>query len=300
MEPVSYEDHVVVCGWNDRVPVLIRKCLMARDNFVSHDREMQFVLLDERFEAALDEHQDLAALHKQEELDYIAGDAKSQRFLEKANVSEADTVILVADERTHHADEHTLLRALAISRYCRRVADQAALDNIYIIAELNNEEYKETLLESDVNEVVSPPDLSENVLIQSTFNHGLSEIIHSLLNYNTANEFYLVDVADHDFLTGRTFDEALVELRRVKILLVAIKVVFTRDGSEVIDREEIRRRLEDIGLERQVVTNPIFDQESGYRIREDDQLFVLARDERAIRDGLEELRGRLLEERLAG
>ncbi len=299
MEPISYEDHVVVCGWNDRVPVLIRKCLTARDNFVSRDRDMQFVVLDERFESALDEHPDLATLHKQQEMDYIAGDAKGQRFLEKANVSEADTVILVADERTHHADEHTLLRALAISRYCRRVADQAVLDNIYIIAELNNEEYKETLLESDVNEVISPPDLSENILIQSTFNHGLSEIIHSLLNYNTANEFYLVDVADHNFLTGRTFDEALVELRSVKILLVAIKVVFTHNGCQVIDRKEIQHRLEEIGLERQVVTNPIFDQESGYRIREDDQLFVLARDEAAIRDSLEELRGRLLEEQRA-
>lgn len=289
MEPVTCENHVVICGWNDRVPVLIRKSLQARENFVAGDGEMEIVVLDERFRGAMDEHPDLEGLFKQRELTFIAGDAKSSTHLKKTNVSKANTVILVADDRSHHADEHTLLRALAISRHCRHVADQAALDNIYIIAELNNEDYKETLLDSDVNEVVSPPDLSENVLIQSTFNHGLSEIIHSLLSYNTANEFYLVDVADHPDLTGLTFDEALVELRTEKILLVAIKVVFTENGKEIIDREEIGRRLEAAGLERQIVTNPIFDGESEYTIREDDKLFVVAKDEAAILEGMEAL-----------
>lgn len=152
---------------------------------------------------------------------------------------------------------------------------------------MNDEGLRETLLDADVNEVVCAPDLTENVLIQSTFNHGLSEILHSLLSYNTANEFYLIDVEDYPAMVGLTFDEALHDLRNRQILLVAIKVVYrSESGRELIDKRALEVRLRAHGLTRQILTNPIFEGEERHRIRKEDPLFVLARDEHEIRKRL--------------
>lgn len=286
MEPVDFEGHVVICGWNDRVPSLIRKTVAAGGEFLDDRRGRGLVVLDDRFKPSLEASRDLQKLHAREGLDFVAGDAKNRSHLEMANVSKASTIILVAEDRSDEADERTLLRALTISRHCREVADQPTLDNIYIVAEVNDRELRGSLLEADVNEVICGPDFTENVLVQSTYNHGLSEILEELLSYNAANEFYLISADRYSFLLGKTFDEALRELREHQILLTGIKVVFRENGQELIDRDRIDERLAAANLERQIITNPIYEGEAEYRISEHDQLFVLARDEQSIEEAL--------------
>lgn len=286
MEPVDFEGHVVVCGWNDRVPHLIRKTVAAGEEFLGDHRGRGVVVLDERFKPSLEASRELKKLHDREDLEFVAGDAKNREHLEMANVAQAGTIILVAEDRSRDADERTLLRALTISRHCREVADQPTLDNIYIVAEVNDPELRGSLLEADVNEVVCGPDFTENVLVQATYNHGLSEILDELLSYNAANEFYLIEAERYDLLVGKTFDEALRELREYGILLTGIKVVFRENGRDLIDRDRIGQRLNEMGLERQIITNPVYDGEMSYRIREDDEVFVLARDEASIDEAL--------------
>lgn len=285
MEPVDFENHVLICGWNEHVPQLIEKTIKAGDEFLRGD-PTRIVVLDSRFKEPLEKSDMLQRLHRRHDLEFIDGDAKDQFALGMANAAEARTIMLVAEERTTEADERTLLRALTISRHCKEVRDQHALDNIYIVAEVNDEEIREALLKADVNEVVCGPDVTENVLVQSSFNHGLSEILGELLNYNSANEFYLIDADRYDFLTGMTFDEALRDLREHDVLLVAIKIGFQNGDGRLIDRERIERNLDELGLKRQIITNPIYEGESAYRIREEDQLFVLAEDEHSIEQNL--------------
>ncbi len=280
MHPVTYENHVVICGWNERVPHLIEKALTAeRESLVKH-RGTRFVILNSQVKGQLQLWDDLQKLHDRKDLDFIHGDAKDYRALEKANVPAANTIILVADDRSREADERTFLRALAISRHCRRVNAETGLDKIYVIAEINNDDFRSGLLESDVNEVVCSADFTENVIIQSTFNHGLSDILHNILDYNEFNEFYLLNAREYPWVIGKSFDGLLAELRTHHVLLVAIKVVFQDNGSQIIDREEIASRLRPRGLTRQILTNPLNDVENEYRVTELDQLFVLAQDEK--------------------
>lgn len=285
MEPVDFEDHVLICGWNEQVPELIEKTIKAGDEFLRGE-STRIVVLDSRFREPLEGSESLQRLHRRHELEFIDGEAKDRSALDMANAAEARTIMLVAEERTTEADERTLLRALTISRHCKEVHGAHALDNIYIVAEVNDEGIRDALLKADVNEVVCGPDVTENVLVQSSFNHGLSEILTELLNYNSANEFYLIDADRYDFLVGETFDGALHQLREHDVLLVAIKVGFQNGEGRLIDRERIEENLEEFGLDRQIITNPIYEGESEYRIREEDQLFVLAEDEHSIEEEL--------------
>ena len=112
------------------------------------------------------------------ELEFIAGDPKNMEALSSANVEKANAVILLAEDRSQEADERTLLRALAISRYCRQFNGQEMLDSIYIIAEINDPQFEDDLLQSDVNEVVCSSEMMEDVILQSSLNHGISEILN--------------------------------------------------------------------------------------------------------------------------
>jgi hypothetical protein len=192
---------------------------------------------------------------------------------------------LVCEDKTNTADERTLLRALAISKYCRKISEDVSIDSIYMIAEINNPDLQDILRNADVNEVVCSSTISEDVLIASTYNHGISDALDKLLSYNEWNEFYLIDVNGSDKLIEKTYDEVLLFLRTIGVLLVGIKVVIKDEsGVEIVDREQVFFELAKEGLNRQVLTNPNTTVEKKYRIKAEDKLLVIATDESVVTD----------------
>ena len=131
-----------------------------------------------------------------------------------------------------------------------------------------------------VNGIINRSRIVDGLLVQSILNPGVSKLINNILTFSgDTNEFYTVDLLDQNnsHLRNRTFDELLLSLRKQNILLVAIKVVYRdQSGKEIVDEEEIFRRLEADGLYRQIITNPITEAETNRRTDEDDQLITLA------------------------
>jgi hypothetical protein len=273
---VKNENHIVICGWNDRVPTLIMKAMNAQDNYLS-GKKSNIVVIAEEFGDVIDHDEDMQRLHKRHEIDYISGKARDPHILAKANVDKAKTVILVAEDRTLDADERTLLSALSISRFCRDKCSDHSVDNIYMIAEVNHEELRNTILNADVNEVVNVSDIGESLVVQSMFNHGVSTAISNMVAYNEFNEFYVIDASEVPSLTGMNFDQILPVLRSHKILLTSIKsIVRGDDGKIVIDDKTINQHLAKFDLIRQIVTNPISPAENSYQLTADDQLILLS------------------------
>ena len=166
------------------------------------------------------------------------------------------------------------------------------MDSIYMIAEINHPKFKSSLLESDVNEVICSSNITENLMIQSMFNHGVASLINSVIFFNEGNEFYVIDIKDHPGLVGKTFDELLVVLRRIKVQLIGIKICFYDPNEQlIIDRKEIEKRLKERELTKEYLINPVKNEEVGYKISSTDQLLVFALDEKKIKsiDKLPEL-----------
>ncbi|RMD87178.1 MAG: TAXI family TRAP transporter solute-binding subunit [Calditrichaeota bacterium] len=285
MQPTKLNSHIVICGSNERLPVFLAKCLQAKSSFIKKHMH-KYLVLDNNFKKYLDNNSGIRKMVDTGLLEYIDGDAKKAWALEMANVDKAHAVILLAEDRSREADEHTLLRALSISRFCREKAGQPALDAIYIIAEINHEEFKTDLINADVNEVVCSSDFAENIILQSSYNHGISEVLEELLSYNEFNEFYQIDVADYPKLINKNFDELLIELRKKGMLLIGIKISFYENGKELIDVDEIRRYLNQLGLKRHIIVNPLTEEETNYRAKESDKLIVIAMNEKSIRKAL--------------
>jgi hypothetical protein len=232
--------------------------------------------------------------------------------LNRANIHKAKTVVLLAEDSSQKADEKTLLRALAITRFCRQkaidkektVAKDTSpvktyevghyIDEIYIIAEINDLQFKNDLMDADVNEVIVSAIYAKGVVTQSILNHGISKVVDELLQFNEYNEFYVVDLAlqRNAHLRDKTYDELLLPLRKEKILLIAIKVVYRNreDDKEIIDENEIAKLLHQEGLKRQIIVNPITDEEIARKTDGDDQLIVFSTDRKALIKQLQEVK----------
>ena len=282
MERSKLKNHIVVCGCNDRLPKLLLKAINAEKKYLSKKHRRKYLVLDTKFREYVEKYESISKLIESGELEYINGDPKNAEALKKANIDKAFAVILLAEDRSQEADERTMLRALSISRYCRMQNGQSTLDSIYIIAEVNDPQYADDLYQSDVNEVICSSDMIEDVILQSSLNHGISEILSELLQFNEFNEFYYINIEEYPFFTNKTYNELLLMLREHNILLLGIKIVFKENGKEIIDLTEIANRLKQRHLTRQIIVNPLTEAENNYRTQKTDHLIVLAQKKKQI------------------
>jgi voltage-gated potassium channel len=281
---LKFKNHIVVCGWNEGVLPLVQKILSAPDQVV-HKKKNKVVLIHERAKELTDDRSIDRAM-KARKFGFIPREVREKKAMESSNIDLASTVILLADNSSIEADERTLLRALAISRYCQEKEGTIG-DYIYIVAEVNNLSMKATLLEAGVNEVICTSDLGNKLMIQSIFNHGVTDVLEEILSYDDYNEFYLLDVDEHDYLIGKTFDKILIPFRKHFLLPIGIKIGFVDgEGDELIEIPEIKKRLKEMELNRQILVNPIAKNEVEYEIQLHDQIVLLAADPKSIRKGM--------------
>ncbi len=304
MLKLNFKEHIVIVGWNGTTNKLVVETINAINNYRQSSEKI--VCITTKTEEILSKHKDIAMLHANKKIDFIHGEARDEHVLELANVHIAKTVVLLAEDNTISADEKTLLRALEISRYCRKIAVaqnpeyglnedfesynvEKYIDSIYIIAEINDDKYKKDLLNSDVNEIISTSNYGNNILTQSMLNHGVSKVLDEILEFNEFNEFYQIDLLKkkNHHLRNKTFDELLIAFRKQKILLIAVKVVYRdQNGKEIIDYFEIEKLLERDGLRKQVIVNPYTEIATKRKVDADDQLIVFAKNSKVLKDGI--------------
>ena len=283
MKKIKTGGHVCICGWNDSAPQLIKNSVnVLKSSFINKKRKI--VVISPKFKKYLEKDLALKRLHDRHEVEFINGEPRNMESLESANIIAAKTVLLLADDRTVEADERTLLRALAISRYVRHEKNKS-MDSVYTIAEINHLKFKDSLVETDVNEIICSSYITENLIIQSMFSHGVAGVINSVIFFNEGNEFYVVDIKEHPSLAGKTFDELLVILRKVEIQLIGININFYgHSGQPIIDRKEIDKRLNKKGLVKEYIINPVEEVEVCYKTSLSDHLLVFALDEKKIKN----------------
>lgn len=300
---VKYEEHIIIAGWNDNTPKLIEELLYACEEY--HRKTLKVVCVVQDPKSVLERYKYISDLEHRNELVLIKGYIRSKNILEQCNARRAKVIILLAEEIGIHADEKTLMRALGVRKFCsenrqekedlsRNIDSEAAatpdgarlfrtkveVNPVYIIAEVNTEEFVSDLREAGVNGVINKNKITDSLLVQSILNPGVSKLINNILTFSgDTNEFYTIDLLNpnNSHLRSRTFDELLLPLRKQNILLVAIKVIY-RDQAEkeIVDENEISRLLKSEGLHRQIITNPITDAETNRKTDADDQLITLA------------------------
>ncbi len=314
-------NHIVIFGWNSHTQSFIQETLNDAKKYNNQKIKIVCVVKDITFIRS--KYKTVQKLHDQKKIDIIQGDALDTHILEISKVHLANTVILLSEENSKLSDERTVMRAHAVSRFTKRKKNlnippkkqkikiipsknkkivthkqykiENTADNIYIIAELNGEEFKESLMDAEVNEVIITGNYSKAILKQSMFNHGISTVLDEIMQYNDYNEFYKIDLSlpKNKHLVGLTFDKLLIDLRSQGILLIAIHIIFHDENNNIIiDKGKIKQLLtdEENGLERDIIVNPTSPYELNRPVDQDDHLIVLATNKRKLSQGIKNLK----------
>ena len=235
--------HTVIFGWNRSGPTVLLEL------FGGEPREAPVVLVTE--------HQELVPALPQtglrSELLYrVVGDYTRVEILDRVNIRQADTAILLADSQLPRSDQdrdaRTVLAALTIEKIHPR---------IFTVAELTNRQNEELLRLAHVEEIVVADEYGATIMGSASRNRGMVSIIDEILSSRYGNSFRKVVVTAA--WAGKPVKEVYRVLRETHD---AILVALVRAEG---------------GLEREVLVNPPLDAV----VRKGDRVVVLA--ERELR-----------------
>ena len=237
------EDHLVLCNWSPRGLEWIRE-VHAK---IIQDKRPVVIIHDDPDEIDLPDKQDDAAFN---DVYIVKGDPTNEVILRRARVTNAHSVVILADERQgEHADGKTILTCIALQNLFK--GDQRP--NISV--ECRNPANRIHLKKAGADEIISSDELGLRLLARTSLFHGMTRVYQELLTVGKdANEMYLLALPPE--LVGRDF--------------VEVASMFLRHRND-------KRSCLLIGIQRKddMLINPVA-AESG-PLREGDQLILLSR-----------------------
>ncbi|APB35206.1 Ion transport 2 domain protein [Gloeomargarita lithophora Alchichica-D10] len=179
-----FNDHIIVCNWNEKAPTVIHQLLQGNQQHPRHIVVISASEIPQKAEFASQMH-----------VHFVQADPTHHATLQKFSASQAKAVILLADEETQGPDEKNALIALAIKHLEQ---DSNICKNIHVVAELVNFERYRHLKEAGVDEMVSVRDYSSGIIAQSALFKNMSVVYQQLLTYtDDTNEFYFMEPGNY-------------------------------------------------------------------------------------------------------
>jgi len=189
LKDIKAQQHFVICGWNHQAEHIVSELLAD-----PKARERPVVIL-----ADLEEHP-LPDMN----VHFVRG-AVQDKTLVKAALPEADTVIILADEKVDPAyrDAKLVMDTLTVRTMCPRV---------YICAELTDAQNLEHARRAGADEIIIEGELRSHLIAQAALDHGVSELVSELMSNGAGHELYTNAIPDS--MAGRRFYEVFCELKR--------------------------------------------------------------------------------------
>ena len=164
-----YVNHIVVCGYNESTPLLLRALLDE-----SFSRRTQVLVFD-----VGDRPSDLPA-----ELIWIEGDPTKESELDKVRLPFAASTIITGNRKLHSlqlADAVTILVAFTMRSYLAHQPKYKLRNKpIYIVAEILDTENIQHAHEAGVDEVIETTRIGYSLLAHAAFAHGSGAVLSDL------------------------------------------------------------------------------------------------------------------------
>ena len=238
--PSNLKDHIVICGWNDRLPNIIREI----HNPVHKTRRKVVIVAENADEITLPEKHDddlFADVH------LVKGSPSDDLVLEKTSVISCYSCLILADQTDiKYADGKSILTAIAVKNISR---------SVYVVAEVTDASNIPHFKKTGVDEIISSSHLGIQLMSQSAITHGITRVYNDLLTFSDdTNELYLVDLP-HRYI-GIPFSDLMKELSSARDEKPIVPLGIKRNG-----RCFINPRNDEVNL-----------------LEKEDQLFVISFD----------------------
>jgi voltage-gated potassium channel len=243
--------HILICNWHDGAEKIVKEIHAPQA-----DPEIEIVVLT-RAEVP---EENLRYNTEFEKVFFMRCDPTLHSSLKGARVSEARSVIILADQAAPDPDANTAMISLAITRLA------SATNRPHIVAEAVNHRKTEHLKDAGVDEIICASDFQYGIIAQCGMlgKFGkLSEVYQQLLTYSdNTNELYIIPPGEVPrVLHGKSFGELCAVFTK------------TRESSNPLILLGLLR-------EGKVILNPRHDagQTAATPIKESDGLVVMSYD----------------------
>lgn len=177
LESIDFENHLIICGWNNRAESMIDTLLL-----LSPKKEIRLVLLNELAEAEIHTILDKYSQYK---IKFVHGDYTHAAPLERANIKHAATVLLLPNLYQHSAtdaDEKTVLATLNI---------KSSFPKVKVIAFIMSPENEVHVKRAKADEVVVSDKYADFFLASNILQPGLPKVFEQILNPKIQNNITL-------------------------------------------------------------------------------------------------------------
>lgn len=211
------KDHVVICGWNDRVPALIWE-ITSSDYFSSSKKVVVLAEIDQ--EKPLEEYN-----FQSGEVYYYRGISSDYDNLKEVNVAEAFCCVVVAG---HKKIANRNMRSIFTTAALKHISQSYGNNDLKIIAEVYYHKNSKFYVRTGAKKLVCLQSTSIRMMTHAILNPGISDILLDFLSFDPPNTVYLLNIDDKMVklksgnLAGKTFEQALYALRKKDLLLLAI------------------------------------------------------------------------------
>jgi voltage-gated potassium channel len=217
MELEDLHDHVVICGWNQAGPLIVRE--LMNDGNYEH-----FVIISENEDA----ESEAIVQEFPGQVMTLVGDYTRIDCLKKAGVERAKVSLLLADatmeERSaQDRDARTVLAAMLI--------EKLNVD-IYTTVQLLNRNNEASLKQVGVEEIIVSEEYVGNIMATVTRNRGIVSMLDELLTTAYGHQFYRCRVPDE--MIGMNIGDALSHLKKeYDATLLAVDLQTGARGSSI-------------------------------------------------------------------
>ncbi len=176
-----------------------------------------------------------------ENISFVSGQT-DPTTLDMARADKASAAIILSDDAldTYSRDAKTILATMTVKNH---------VPDLYTCVELMDGKNMDHLKLARADEIIVVGEISTNLLVQAALDHGMTRFVSELVSNRYGNELYKITMPT--YLVGNSFFNAMCRLKeKENILCIGVE---DRSGATL-------------------VANP----ESGYVLKEDDFLIVIA------------------------
>ncbi len=214
MDRFQLNEHIVICGWNRLVPLIIEEI-----GSTPSQRDTAVVVV-----ADLEDAPEEVTKAREARLYFVRGDYTKPETLELARIPYAKRAIIVADttipqRSDQDRDARTVLAALMIERM---------KPDIYTCAELLNPDNEVHLRAAGIEEVVVTSEAGGHHLAMAALHFGLANVLNELMTGKVGDTLRKLVIPSKYF--GITFIEAVERYKREENALLIGVEVHGQDG----------------------------------------------------------------------
>ena len=136
------------------------------------------------------------------EIKFVKGDHSRENILEKANVLNSKSVMVLTDDADINGDQKTILSTLTLKNIN---------SNLRVIAQVSNRENITHLRRANVDEIIINDKFETFMTASHILDPGVPQALHQLIDENSIHKFQSKSISK-DFI-GKTFDELSKSLR---------------------------------------------------------------------------------------